>query len=326
MNLSIPKGADSDINTWELIEQANRFVDYNTGVLSDEQVKAGYLSILQTAGYTNVRSQFDWEFISGSGNNKFFFPKADAVIPNRIVFSFLKEDYTSYGVNFKNNEKYEGVTDVIFDYAQGIARAINDGNNNGLRAMCPSIRSIVFPKNIGIIGVWSYGNMPNLEKIVLYNVKEIWSNGFYNLPKLKKLHLPAGTGDWGSSVAFNGVTLDEFTVEKGFHSLIYVSSVIKKSNPNAASICHAIIENLADLSGYTLTTQEPSDWSTNYAAYYTEADGVYTPVTGETAPEWAESTYYSKNSSKPIYFGTDLLALIDDEHKQMMTDKNWTYA
>ena len=33
----------ANVESEEAIEQANRFVDYNTGVLSDEQVKAGYI-------------------------------------------------------------------------------------------------------------------------------------------------------------------------------------------------------------------------------------------------------------------------------------------
>ena len=191
--------------------------------------------------------------------------------------------------------------------------------------------------------------IPNLENLVFYNVDGINGRAFYNLPKLKKLHLPVGVGDWGSSIAFSLITLDELTVENGFHSIIYVSSVIGKNNPNAASICHAIIENLADLSGYTLTTkapsdwstnyvnyyiktfeytlttEEPSDWSTNYIDYYTKTDDVYVQITDETAPTWVEDTYYASNS-KPIYFGPNLLALIDDEHKQMLTDKNWRYS
>ena len=369
----------SSKNTWDLIEEANRFVDYNTGVLSDEQVKAGYLSILQTAGYTNVRSQLDWEYISGTGSNKWFSPKSDAVIPKKIVFVFSSEDYPPNYTNKQNNEKYEGVTDLIFDYSAKKATflgigvsGISDSNGCGLKEISKSVCSIVFPKNIGKISAWTYMNLPNLEKIVFYNVDEIWGRAFYNLPKLKKLHLPVGVGDWGSNIAFSLVTLDELTVEKGFHSTIYVSSVMKVTNPNAASICHAIIENLADLSGYTLTTQapsdwstnyvnyyiktfeyaltteEPSDWSTNYIDYYTKTDDVYTQITDETAPTWVENTYYAKNdvyvqitdetaptwvedtyyasNSKPIYFGTNLLALIDDEHKQMLTDKNWRYS
>ena len=45
---------------------------------------------------------------------------------------------------------------------------------------------------------------------------------------------------------------------------------------------------------YWLTTAQPSDWSTNYTNYFTKSGNTYTVVTGDTAPTWASSTYYSK--------------------------------
>jgi hypothetical protein len=45
---------------------------------------------------------------------------------------------------------------------------------------------------------------------------------------------------------------------------------------------------------YTLTTAQPSDWATKYKDYFTLSGGVYSPVTGETAPTWAEDTYYKQ--------------------------------
>ncbi len=44
---------------------------------------------------------------------------------------------------------------------------------------------------------------------------------------------------------------------------------------------------------YRLLSSEPEDWLENYSSYYThnENDG-YSKVTGETAPEFEESTYY----------------------------------
>ena len=45
---------------------------------------------------------------------------------------------------------------------------------------------------------------------------------------------------------------------------------------------------------YALTTAEPDDWSTNYTAYYTESGGVYSAVTGASAPTWEASTYYRR--------------------------------
>lgn len=47
-----------------------------------------------------------------------------------------------------------------------------------------------------------------------------------------------------------------------------------------------------------LTIAEPEDWAENYTQYYTYSKftHVFTPVTGETAPEWAANTYYAGDS------------------------------
>ena len=48
---------------------------------------------------------------------------------------------------------------------------------------------------------------------------------------------------------------------------------------------------------YILQDKEPGDWDTNYKDYYTQTAGTpptYTPVTGDTAPAWAASTYYTR--------------------------------
>lgn len=47
---------------------------------------------------------------------------------------------------------------------------------------------------------------------------------------------------------------------------------------------------------YTLTATEPADWATKYKTYYTVSNGVYSAVTGETAPTWAAETYYKKTA------------------------------
>ncbi|HWQ76561.1 MAG TPA: hypothetical protein VN441_14710 [Syntrophomonas sp.] len=48
---------------------------------------------------------------------------------------------------------------------------------------------------------------------------------------------------------------------------------------------------------YTLTTAQPADWATKYKDYYTVSNGVYSNATGESAPTWAENTYYKKTAS-----------------------------
>lgn len=50
---------------------------------------------------------------------------------------------------------------------------------------------------------------------------------------------------------------------------------------------------------YAVQTKKPADWDTNYTSYYTASAGTpptYTKVTGETAPTWAASTYYTRVS------------------------------
>lgn len=43
---------------------------------------------------------------------------------------------------------------------------------------------------------------------------------------------------------------------------------------------------------YKLLATSPADWSTNYKNYYTLTGGVYTAVTGESAPDFATNKYY----------------------------------
>lgn len=56
--------------------------------------------------------------------------------------------------------------------------------------------------------------------------------------------------------------------------------------------------------GYSITTAEPSDWSTNYTDYFintgTLKEPIYTAVSGETAPTWVAETYY-KFTNELIY-------------------------
>lgn len=47
---------------------------------------------------------------------------------------------------------------------------------------------------------------------------------------------------------------------------------------------------------YELTASQPADWTTAYTSYYTKSGDTYSAVTGDTAPEWAASTYYKQVS------------------------------
>ena len=56
---------------------------------------------------------------------------------------------------------------------------------------------------------------------------------------------------------------------------------------------------------YIRTTEAPLDWATNYTSYYTAStsEGVttYSAVTGQSAPDWAEGTYYKKVNANGMY-------------------------
>lgn len=62
-----------------------------------------------------------------------------------------------------------------------------------------------------------------------------------------------------------------------------------------------------------LTTTEPDDWSTNYTDYYTKSGGVYTPVTGSTAPTWQANTYWKADN------------LIFKRYKYVASTTSWSY-
>lgn len=49
---------------------------------------------------------------------------------------------------------------------------------------------------------------------------------------------------------------------------------------------------------YTLTTEEPSDWSTKYKTYFTKSGEEYTAVTGNSAPAWETDKYWWEMTRK----------------------------
>lgn len=60
--------------------------------------------------------------------------------------------------------------------------------------------------------------------------------------------------------------------------------------------------NSNDDQGYTLTTSKPSNWATTYKNYFTLNDGLYEPVTGDTAPTWEANKYYSHVTNKTYQY------------------------
>lgn len=57
--------------------------------------------------------------------------------------------------------------------------------------------------------------------------------------------------------------------------------------------------NLEDKDNFHLTRDEPSDWETNYKAYFIKVEGsedTYSSVVGTSAPKWIQDRYYAKRT------------------------------
>lgn len=95
---------------------------------------------------------------------------------------------------------------------------------------------------------------------------------------------------------------------------------------------------------FTLTSSQPSDWSTNYINYYKKDDddeNIYVQVQNTVAPTWKVDTYYSKNTSNEhiIAFANNeafynLKAVVQkevqigstwDESQQKFTGSTWSW-
>lgn len=90
----------------------------------------------------------------------------------------------------------------------------------------------------------------------------------------------------------------------GFDSSIGAAFVYKGSVDNvdllpASSNRNGDVYNVAY--SYSVTVEEPADWSTNYTSYYTKSGNTYTAVTGGSAPTWAASTYYARSNNGGDY-------------------------
>lgn len=81
---------------------------------------------------------------------------------------------------------------------------------------------------------------------------------------------------------------------------LVVSSVIDNTHTvmYSADFKTAVSENVC-APVYELLTEQPSDWSTNFRDYFQLVSGDYVPVTGDSAPTFAQNTYY--RSENPQY-------------------------
>ena len=89
--------------------------------------------------------------------------------------------------------------------------------------------------------------------------------------------------------------------------------------------------NVGILAGkYSLLTAKPSDWSTNYTAYYRLIDNKYTAVTDSSCPAFAENTFYSTTKSYNIETVAEALVIFNESAisgsvgiRNLSTDSYW---
>ena len=57
---------------------------------------------------------------------------------------------------------------------------------------------------------------------------------------------------------------------------------------------------VAEWPEYSLLASEPADWATNFTDYYEKIAGVYTQLTGTSAPTFATNKYYSGEENREV--------------------------
>lgn len=66
---------------------------------------------------------------------------------------------------------------------------------------------------------------------------------------------------------------------------------------------------------YSVLTSQPDDWATNFTDYYQKDNGVYTALTGTTAPTFAQNKYYSRTDNREV-----LGARVEDSSIELNAD------
>lgn len=134
------------------------------------------------------------------------------------------------------------------------------------------------------------------------------------MPEISKIKLPSGSvydikdavareaiaGGVTFIVAWDGTTTPNVTgipagVKVTYNDTVYTGTLSAETTGSGthaqAGAFYLVRTSTAE---YVLLTAAPSDWSTNYTDYYTynSSTGVYSKVTGASAPTWAATTYY----------------------------------
>ena len=256
-------GANENLRTISIValSEVRRFDKNTNEVAYSFKVLEERITILEYSvqGYENITEKLA---LSGSEVK----PKTDEVISPKSLI-----DTRSFGSTWLNG--FGGnteLTDVV----------ILDGSpytvlRSGCFWGCSNLKTFICNNELQQISSSVFYACSNLEFIDLKNVKTIYTQAFIGCTALKTLHLPSTLTNVETS-AFSGCTnLTDVTVGEEFSASLNLSA----STKFIAETLHAIIENLADLTG---------------------------------------------KDSQTLTLGTSNIAKLDDEHKTMLANKNWT--
>lgn len=120
----------------------------------------------------------------------------------------------------------------------------------------------------------------------------------------------------GYAFRYTGNQLESYTYPSGSNTL-KKGATMEKNDPNNFNAILISSDNLIETTtySYTVLNTAPTDWSTNYTSYYTASTGDNTTYTlvpsGDSAPEFAENTYYERTGTTSYVIAEDIYKVID---------------
>lgn len=258
-------GANENLRTISIValSEVKRFDKNTNEVAYGLKVIEERMTILEYSvqGYENITEKLE---LSGSEVK----PKTDEVLSPKSLI-----DTRPLGATWLNGfGSHTELTDVVI--LDGSPYKILRSNCFG---GCTNLKTFICNNELEHIYASVFYGCSNLEFINLKNVKTISTQAFIGCTALKTLYLPSTLTSVETSAFASCTNLTDVTVGEEFSTSLNLSASTKFT----AETLHAIIENLADLTG---------------------------------------------KDSQTLTLGTTNIAKLDDEHKTMLTNKNWTLA
>lgn len=247
-----------------------------------------------------------------------------AKLPNKIVVTpFAKVDTTLQGVpgDTITVPKYDYIGDAV-DVAEGTAVETSKLSTTTTTAKIKKAMKAVAITDEAVLS--GYGNPigetnSQLAKAIASKIDNDSMDALLTAKLMK---------DNGAKISYNAIvdTIDVFNEEVNTEKVMFinpsqVTTLRKDANFISADkypgnvimtgeigmiantrIVPSKKVKLNSADTYILTSAEPEDWATKYTSYFTKSGSSYTAVTGNSAPTWEASKYYSKIGANKAYF------------------------